>query len=123
MKAYGENGCVDHVFLNSTLAGGERSTSLPGRFSLEDREEAGGPQNWTNDSLYMYCSLDLASSNWFFMTPSIATKFQHVNSFYFLSCSLHVSAPTFHPHVRYTRIISYFNELFLIQRIRCTYAI
>jgi hypothetical protein len=59
-------------------------------------------------------------SNWFFMTPSIATKFQYVNSpFYFNS--LHVSATTGHLQVRYT--IRYFNRLFLTQRIRCTYAI
>jgi hypothetical protein len=31
-------------------------------------------------------------SNWFFMTPSIATKFQYINSLLF-SFSLHVSAP------------------------------
>jgi hypothetical protein len=40
-------------------------------------------------------------SNWFFMMPSIATKFQYVNPpFYFHS--LHVSTPTGHLQVRYT---------------------
>jgi hypothetical protein len=60
-------------------------------------------------------------SNSFLMMPSIATKFQYVNSFLFSSFSLHVSAPTGHLQVRYT--IGYFNGLFLIQRIRCTYVI
>jgi hypothetical protein len=45
-------------------------------------------------------------SNWFFMTPSIATKFQYINSLLFSFYSLHVSAPTGHPQVRYT--ISYY---------------
>jgi hypothetical protein len=55
------------------------------------------------------------------MTPSIATKFQYVNSplFIFPSYSLHVSAPTSHLQVRYT--IRCFQGLFLLQRIRCTY--
>jgi hypothetical protein len=60
------------------------------------------------------------NDNWFLMTPSIATKFQYVNSFLFSSFSLHVSAPMGHLQVRYT--IGYFNGLFLIQRIHCTYA-
>jgi hypothetical protein len=56
------------------------------------------------------------------MTPSIATKFQYVNSLLFsLFYSLHVSAPTGHPQVRYT--IRYLKNYFLIQQIRCTYAI
>jgi hypothetical protein len=44
-------------------------------------------------------------SNWFLMMPSIATKFQYVNSPFFIIFSfysLHVSAPTGHPQVRYT---------------------
>jgi hypothetical protein len=42
-------------------------------------------------------------SNWFFMTPSIATKFQYINSpFFILLHSLYVSAPTGHLQVRYT---------------------
>jgi hypothetical protein len=59
--------------------------------------------------------------NWFFMMPSITTKFQYVNSplFIFPSYSLHVSAPTGHPQVRFT--IRCFQWLFLLQRIRCTY--
>jgi hypothetical protein len=40
-------------------------------------------------------------SNWFFMTPSIATKFQYINSLLF-SFLLHVSAPTGHLQVWYT---------------------
>jgi hypothetical protein len=58
---------------------------------------------------------------WFPMTPSIATKFQYVNSPFLLfpSHSLHVSAPTGHPQVRYT--IRCLQGLFLLQRIRCTY--
>jgi hypothetical protein len=81
------------------------------------------------NGLYIFC-------NWFFMTPSIATKFQYINfssyltrnivlslteylwrrqsqqsfntwtPFNFLFYSLHVSDPTGHPQVRYT--ISYF---------------
>jgi hypothetical protein len=39
--------------------------------------------------------------------------------FYFPSHSLHVSAPTGHPQVRYT--IRCLQGLFLLQRIRCTY--
>jgi hypothetical protein len=39
--------------------------------------------------------------------------------FIFFSYSLHVSAPTGHPQVRYT--IRCFQGLFLLQRIRCTY--
>jgi hypothetical protein len=59
-------------------------------------------------------------SNWFLMIPSIATKFQYVNSPFFIFLhSLHVSAPTGHPQVRYT--IRCFQGLFLLQRIRCTY--
>jgi hypothetical protein len=66
-------------------------------------------------------SCKLSLYNWFLMVPSIATKFQYVNSpfFIFPSYSLHVSAPTGHPQVRYT--ISFFQGLFLLQRIRCTY--
>jgi hypothetical protein len=65
-------------------------------------------------SIYILC-------NWFLMMPSIATKFQYVNSpfFIFPSHSLHVLAPTGHPQVRYT--IRCFQGLFLLQRIRCTY--
>jgi hypothetical protein len=48
-------------------------------------------------------------------------SFNTLTPFYFLSHSLHVSAPTAHPKASYT--IRYFNGLFLIQRIRCTYAI
>jgi hypothetical protein len=44
-------------------------------------------------------------SNWFFMTPSIATKFQYINS-------QHISAPPGHPQVRYT--ISYYLCFFVI---------
>jgi hypothetical protein len=42
------------------------------------------------------------------MMPSIATKFQYVNSpfFIFSFFSLHVSAPTGHPQVRYTIDVS-----------------
>jgi hypothetical protein len=47
-------------------------------------------------------------------------SFNTSTRFYFPSFSLHVSAPTGHPQVRYT--IGYFNGLFLIQRIRCMYA-
>jgi hypothetical protein len=61
------------------------------------------------------------SCNWLLMMPSIATKFQYVNSpFFIFSCrSLHVSAPTGHPQVRYT--IRCFQGLFLLQRIHSTY--
>jgi hypothetical protein len=48
-------------------------------------------------------------------------SFNTLTPFYFLSHSLHVSAPTGHLQVTYT--IRYFNGLFLIQRIRYTYAI
>jgi hypothetical protein len=48
-------------------------------------------------------------------------SFNTLTHFYFLSHPLRVSAPTGHLQVRYT--IRYFNGLFLIQRIRCTYAI
>jgi hypothetical protein len=41
-------------------------------------------------------------TTWFFMMPSIATKFQYLNSLLFLSHSLHVSAPTGHLQVGYT---------------------
>jgi hypothetical protein len=74
-----------------------------------------------SDFIYV-CHLLISSvfSNWLLMTPSIATKFQYVNSpFYFSSHSLHISAPTGHPQVRYT--IRCFQGLFLLQRIRCTY--
>jgi hypothetical protein len=47
-------------------------------------------------------------------------SFNMSTRFYFSSLSLHVSAPTDHPQVRYT--IRCFNGLFLIQQIRCTYA-
>jgi hypothetical protein len=61
-------------------------------------------------------------STWFLMTPSITTKFQYANSpFLFFSHSLHVSALTGHPQVRYT--VRCFQGLFLLQRIRCTYTI
>jgi hypothetical protein len=42
--------------------------------------------------------------NWFFMKPSIATKFQYVYSLFFIfpSYPLHVSAPTGHPQLSYT---------------------
>jgi hypothetical protein len=42
------------------------------------------------------------------MMPSIATKFQYVNSpfFIFYFYSLHVSTPTGHPRVRYTIDVS-----------------
>jgi hypothetical protein len=49
------------------------------------------------------------------MMLSIATKFQYVNSpfFIFPSYSLHVSAPTGHPQVGYTidvaKVYSYYN--------------
>jgi hypothetical protein len=61
---------------------------------------------------YLWVLYPLAHlSNWFFMMPSIATKFQYVNSlFYFLSHSLHVSAPTDHLQARYT--IRYFKDYF-----------
>jgi hypothetical protein len=48
-------------------------------------------------------------------------SFNTLTPFYFLCHSLHVSTPTGYLQVRYT--IRYFNGLFLIQRIRCTYAI
>jgi hypothetical protein len=51
-------------------------------------------------------------------------SFNTLTPFNFLLYSLHVSAPTGHPQVRYT--ISYyfcFWRTILIQRIRCTYAI
>jgi hypothetical protein len=51
------------------------------------------------------------TSKWFFMTPSIATKFQYINSLLFsLFYSLHISAPTGHPQMRYT--ISYLTDYF-----------
>jgi hypothetical protein len=48
-------------------------------------------------------------------------SFDTLTPFYFPFHSLHVSAPTGHPQVRYT--IRYLKDYFLIQRIRCTYAI
>jgi hypothetical protein len=57
-------------------------------------------------------SLKAYMENWFFMTPSIATKFQYVNSLLF-SFSL----------TTWDIQLNIFNWLFLIQRIRCTYAI
>jgi hypothetical protein len=48
-------------------------------------------------------------------------SFNTLTPFYFLSHSLHVSAPTGHPQVRYT--ISYLKDYFLIQQIRCTHTI
>jgi hypothetical protein len=53
--------------------------------------------------------------NWFLMIPSIATKFQYVNSFLF-SFSL---TTYFGPYGPSSGEI--YNGLFLIQRIRCTY--
>jgi hypothetical protein len=47
-------------------------------------------------------------------------SFNALTPFYF-PFSLHVSAPTGHPQVRYA--IRYLKDYFLIQRIRCTYAI
>jgi hypothetical protein len=68
---------------------------------------------------FLRCDMvpSLAMSNWFLMMPSITTKFQYVNSpfFIFPSCSLHVSAPMDHPQVRYT--IRCFQGLFFLQRI------
>jgi hypothetical protein len=70
------------------------------------------------DTHYIY-TLQEDIYKWFFMTPSVATKSQYINSILFLfSHSLHVSAPTGHPQVRY--IIRYLRDYFLIQRIRCT---
>jgi hypothetical protein len=48
-------------------------------------------------------------------------SFNTLTPFNFFFYSLHVSAPTGHPQVRYT--ISYLKDYFLIQRIRCTYVI
>jgi hypothetical protein len=59
--------------------------------------------------------------NWFFMKPSIATKFQYVKSLLFSFSLTTCFGPHGHLQVRYT--IRYFNGLFLIQRIRCTYTI
>jgi hypothetical protein len=65
----------------------------------------------------VYCMF----SYWFFMMLSMQQSFNMLCRFYFLSHSLHVSAPTGHLQVRHT--IRYFNGLFLIQRICCTYTI
>jgi hypothetical protein len=48
-------------------------------------------------------------------------SFNTLTPFYFSSHSLHVSAPMGHPQVRNT--IRYLKDYFLIQRIRCMYAI
>jgi hypothetical protein len=63
-------------------------------------------------------------SNWFLMTPSIATEIQYVNSpfFTFLLTHYMFRPPRDHPQLRYTiRCFKCFLGLFLIQRIRCTY--
>jgi hypothetical protein len=54
-------------------------------------------------------------SNWFLVMPSIATKFQYVNSpfFIFYFYSLHVSAPTGHPQVRYSKNSPWKHQLYI----------
>jgi hypothetical protein len=77
--------------------------------------------------LRAYISLTASEClNWSSWTGSLWRRqsqqsFNTLTRFYFLSHSLQVSAPTGHLQARYT--IRYFNGVFLIQRIRCTYAI
>jgi hypothetical protein len=76
--------------------------------------------------IYQTTGFTCQKTDWFFMVPSIATKYLYTKPlniltlFISLSYSQHVSAPTSHLQVRYT--ISYyfcFWKTILIQRIRC----
>jgi hypothetical protein len=82
-------------------------------------------------SSILFSVLLLTCSNGILLTDSLWHRqsdqsFNRLTPFYFffLFYSLHVSAPTGHPQVRYTiSYISVFWRTILIQRIRCTHVI
>jgi hypothetical protein len=96
MLLYGSKMCTSRKEQIIRMQGTDRSCSC-----------AAACNRMTDNGIMKSCSV----VNWLFMTPSIATKFQYINSLLFSRFnSLHFSAPTGHPEVRYT--ISYLKDYF-----------
>jgi hypothetical protein len=76
---------------------------------------------WYRKGKCLPFSLD-AVQNWFFVTPSFATKFQYINSL-LISFFTHYMFRPLRAILRRDIQLVIWRTIFLIQRIRCTYAI